>query len=701
MPPSKWRSANAQHFTLVHRSQQDPLVNDGEASSRVFKATPKRHEQAVEATSRLGQSRQELEKSLGSVAKDERENVGEAAAYGILFDDTEYDYMKHLRAIGGNDNSRRGGKDEEGDEEVIMLQAPKARRTGKEKAKGDVESMLKESNGGDGALQLPQEVLPSNEMMPRVFEEDKQYGIRPDMDPHLRQVLEALDDDAFLMRMANRREASGSQTMSKNELATEDDEVEEEGDIDDFFGEIVSGGAADGEDDEKVAEWRRLPPEGEESIWLDPSAKAARELIHLREQGKGVEDLSLEARVALFKQAAADQASKGRQGAGSNAPPSSVGSKSIFGEKGASRRSRHAGSKARLAASFYAPSIDGGATAFSMSSSAMERNQGLTHLDEQFARMERIYEQEDDDDDDAEDHATLEEDDDDDKEMPEDVNAIFDDFLSKNEIIGKRMHERLGVGLEQNPMDVTPLQKVDLIRQGMGEVRSIDKRTLEELQASGLDERESVEAMISRDLAQRRDARNAWDVETIQSTRTNVENHPRTIAASESVAPSRVSRVIPGSITAGSSIAAGSVAGMTDKMARIKIDPRTGRASVAGYINVGARQARRQQQQQQPLSASEGETASKDEDGEFSSPDEDEDDERSDAASDDTTTESTVRAQTIKRDRNESKEEKKARKQAAKEEKQNRKAEKASRKQQFKAALHAPTSNNIQGITLR
>ena len=31
---------------------------------------------------------------------DIRQNEGEAAEYGIFFDDTEYDYMQHLRTVG-------------------------------------------------------------------------------------------------------------------------------------------------------------------------------------------------------------------------------------------------------------------------------------------------------------------------------------------------------------------------------------------------------------------------------------------------------------------------------------------------------------------------------------------------------------------------------------------------------------------------
>ncbi|MCO5596125.1 hypothetical protein L7F22_050185 [Adiantum nelumboides] len=699
MPPkSIWRGPNAQHFTLVHRSQQDPLLHDAEASNRVLKSTPKRNENVF----RQGQNKSELERQLGSIAEKERKNVGEAANYGIYYDDTEYDYMQHLRSIGGKDNSRRGGKDEEKDEEVIMLEAPAAKKEkGKAKATDneDVLEFKKQPDAERGPLDLPSDVLPSDQLLPRTFEQDKEEGIRPDMDPHLRQVLEALEDDAFLMRTAR---GASNQTSTSIDVAPQiptqipeevaEDETE---DIDDFFGEIVKGGEL--EEEEEEPEWRQLPPGGEESIWLDPSAKAARELLQLKEEGKGVEDLSLESRVALFKKAAEENKKQGSPLAGSRQAPSSVGSKSIFGDKGASRRSRHAGAKARLASSFYAPSIDGGATAFSMSSSAMERNQGLSKLDEQFARMERIYEQEDDDEDEEEEefeeHSDEEEND---VGGPEDVDAIFDEFLSKNEIVGNKLRERLG------DQATTPIEKVDMIRKELGEMRSIDRKTYDEAEAEGLGPKTTVEELISRDLAQRTNARQEWDVETIQTTKTNLENHPRTIAAAESVAPSRISRIVPPSSFLGGvngSNAPASLAG-TDRMARIKIDPRTGKAVINGYINIGARQARRNK----------GDTTNKEEDESFSSPDEDpaiENDSGSEAGSDDTTTESTFAASrmTVKRDRNESKEEKKARKQAAKEEKQNRKSDKAQRKAQFKAAMqqkggHPSHGNGLNATTV-
>ena len=51
-----------------------------------------------------------------------RQNEGEAAEYGIFFDDTEYDYMQHLRAVGEQPDA-------------VLLEAPGQRDKGKGKSK--------------------------------------------------------------------------------------------------------------------------------------------------------------------------------------------------------------------------------------------------------------------------------------------------------------------------------------------------------------------------------------------------------------------------------------------------------------------------------------------------------------------------------------------------------------------------------------
>ena len=50
-----------------------------------------------------------------------RKNEGEAAEYGVYFDDTEYDYMQHLRSVGD-------------DPGAILLEAPGQKNKGKKKA---------------------------------------------------------------------------------------------------------------------------------------------------------------------------------------------------------------------------------------------------------------------------------------------------------------------------------------------------------------------------------------------------------------------------------------------------------------------------------------------------------------------------------------------------------------------------------------
>jgi protein LTV1 len=130
----------------------------------------------------------------------QRAHVGEAALYGVYYDDTEYDYMQHLRNV---------GEQEEG-VESILIEAPSASQKSSSKARDKQPISLRD---------LPPESFPSASELPRNYESQEAVpssiaGFQPDMDPHLRQVLEALDDEAFV-----------------------DDELE-----DDFFGQLVEDG---------------------------------------------------------------------------------------------------------------------------------------------------------------------------------------------------------------------------------------------------------------------------------------------------------------------------------------------------------------------------------------------------------------------------------------------------------------------------
>ena len=116
------------------------------------------------------------------VLASERSDIGEASLYGVYFDDTAYDYMQHLRPVGGR---------EEGFES-ILVEKPKRPTTSKKI--GDLPISLQD---------LPPEALPSASELPRDFESQAAVqssisGLQPDMDPHLRQALEALEDDAYV-----------------------------------------------------------------------------------------------------------------------------------------------------------------------------------------------------------------------------------------------------------------------------------------------------------------------------------------------------------------------------------------------------------------------------------------------------------------------------------------------------------------------
>ncbi|XWX00105.1 hypothetical protein V2A60_008122 [Cordyceps javanica] len=187
MPKGKWiDKKNAQHFTLVHRPQNDPLIYDENAPSMVLNPT--------EGSKNAGRGKNldDLASELGSDAEHIRANEGEAANYGVYFDDSEYDYMQHLRDL----NTGAG--------DVVFVEAKATGNAGKGKQKQSLEDALKQMNlehkAGDV---LDPDMLPSKDL-PRMSYEQQQdvpdaiAGFQPDMDPRLREVLEALEDDAFI-----------------------------------------------------------------------------------------------------------------------------------------------------------------------------------------------------------------------------------------------------------------------------------------------------------------------------------------------------------------------------------------------------------------------------------------------------------------------------------------------------------------------
>src|ERR1700733_12908183 len=153
--------------------------------------------------------------------------------------------MQHLRAVVVK---------KEGVETTLMEAPSTSKSKGKSKAKANEPISLKD---------IPAEALPSVSELPRNYESQEAVpssiaGFRPDMDPHLRQTLEALEDDAFV-----------------------DDDL-----ADDFFGELVKEGER-GDDEEFEYEF-------EENGYIEGELREAA-------VARGEGDESWEARFAKFK----------------------------------------------------------------------------------------------------------------------------------------------------------------------------------------------------------------------------------------------------------------------------------------------------------------------------------------------------------------------------------------------------------------
>ncbi|KAK3326301.1 Low temperature viability protein [Apodospora peruviana] len=185
MPRGKWiDKKTATHFNLVFRPQNDPLIHDESAPEMVL--NPVQRPNASKAKG-LG----DLASELGSDAQSIRDNEGEAANHGIFYDDTDYDYMQHMRDLGQG----TGG--------AVFVEANTASQ-GKGKQKFSLEDSLRQLDLKNNAEDLlDKELLPNTNLQRLTYQEQQDVpdaiaGFQPDMDPRLREVLEALEDEAYV-----------------------------------------------------------------------------------------------------------------------------------------------------------------------------------------------------------------------------------------------------------------------------------------------------------------------------------------------------------------------------------------------------------------------------------------------------------------------------------------------------------------------
>ncbi|KAL8667656.1 MAG: hypothetical protein Q9202_000511 [Teloschistes flavicans] len=245
MPRKGWiDKTQATTFALVHRPQNDPKIHDATSSSMVFQELAPSQIRKIKTRNDL---ESELFQDAGSTSGQPgiRENEGEAAEYGVYYDDTEYDYMQHLRDL--NDQKSQG--------EGYFVEASMNKKDGKGKQKMSLEDALREASISDDASKkqlLDEDILPAKYLKETTYQDqqdipDALAGFQPDMDPRLREVLEALDDEAYV-----------------------DDE-------EDLFGELAKDGEVSREDFEELGLFGDGETVDEEGWETDDTAKPNKE----------------------------------------------------------------------------------------------------------------------------------------------------------------------------------------------------------------------------------------------------------------------------------------------------------------------------------------------------------------------------------------------------------------------------------------
>ena len=389
-----------------------------------------------------------------------RDNEGEAAEHGIYFDDTKYDYMQHIRDLNAGN----------GDGETFFVEAAPKKKDGKRKSKMSLEDALRNAslaeesqNTGSrsgASLDLDEDFLPSLQLKKMTYQDqqdvpDALAGFQPDMDPRLREVLEALDDEAYV---DDEEEFFGEISKGGEEVSL--DEFEKT----DFWEDGADDAGWESDETEKPAREYKgedMPPSSIQNGTDTPLEDGAA-LHNLGSMppppGSNDPDLAMEGTLdhgdgdwmkefSKFKQ----DKTASKKNLGTGLPESSVvtGTSMMSG-----RRKKRKGA---MTAS----------TSYSMTSSSLARTEGLTLLDARFDKIEEDY---------AEDRMDM-----DDgtasivtgsslasSQAPplttrSDFDSIMDDFLGGYSMSGKKRVKKGGYqsGIEQ----------LDELRKGLGPAR--------------------------------------------------------------------------------------------------------------------------------------------------------------------------------------------------------------------------------------
>lgn len=177
MSTRKWvDKKTATTYKVVHRGHDDPRYHDTDASEHVLLAVENPNNKKIK-------TKEVLESELGDQLNAMRVNEGEAALYGITFDDSKYDYMQHLKPMGQGDGVFIAKRDEDQ----------------QQKSNND----KKKNNSGITFKEDLKDIMPPEHTVKLTYQDqqavpDEIAGFQPDMNPALREVLEALEDEAYV-----------------------------------------------------------------------------------------------------------------------------------------------------------------------------------------------------------------------------------------------------------------------------------------------------------------------------------------------------------------------------------------------------------------------------------------------------------------------------------------------------------------------
>ncbi|GAA5926095.1 hypothetical protein JCM3775_005201 [Rhodotorula graminis] len=633
MAPSLWKRPGTKTFQLVHRSQRDPLINDPTASDRVLKLVDKGQKRKnADGVTSYAASDAGGPAPVADDLDDAALAAGDAAAYGIFYDDADdYDYLQHLRSVGAANSG-----------DAYLVEAPvQNKQKGKRADAGGFQlseaALARQDARDQGQFEMPDDALPSHPLDEIPYADvmaskAPTRGLQPDLDPSVREVLEALDDEAY---------------AADDGTGTDDE--------DEFWGGVLEGG--------EVSSAREQEWDDDEGV--DGAAAGVRGLQLGAEQG-GDDEGEGEGSWAAVK---AFQAAGGAGRPELASDDEEVATDDDFASEGGDTIGALRASMTKRPA--RKALTHGGMSAFSMSSSAMVRNKGLQTLDEQFDQIEKLYDESDDDSWGGSHHSGS---DDESALEPQgaaraDLERIMDDFLSKYEVIGGKFRPALaplhGSGGAEDASLSANASRLDRLRHEMarldlgdeeeGEDPEVTARRREKERILAIVERQDEEAdkggarKVPRVTILEEARRDRWDCETVLSTYSNLSNHPRML------------RLRDFGRTGGSN----SGSNGRPHAAQIKIDPKTGFPTVDGVSVLDARPRRGKKGQQE-----EQEDAVMEED------EEEEEDE-----------EDYVPREVIKRPRAEATDDKKARKAAVKAERAARRVEKKGTKEAFSSEV--------------